>query len=162
MSSHQTPPQQLDYAPTPTGVEALVCRDIAMRQAMGTRKYGTTLQDNPAPLTARLQHLYEELLDGANYAKWCMLRLDARSCAAPDALPAPLPVPSASTAYPVQLSLTITAPSRTAAAMALRDLAWGMADGGHLLPGEFCIKKPGGAVVHGELNQLDLSGDRHV
>lgn len=56
--------------PTPTGIEAAVCRDIAARQKVGIAKYSTTLEDNPAPLSERIRHAYEEALDGANYLKW--------------------------------------------------------------------------------------------
>lgn len=31
----------------PTGTELAVCNDIAMRQAMGIKKYGTTVSQNP-------------------------------------------------------------------------------------------------------------------
>lgn len=53
----------------PTGTEARVCADIAARQAKGTAKYGTTVQDNPLGLTQWLQHAYEECLDQAVYLK---------------------------------------------------------------------------------------------
>lgn len=52
-----------------TGTEAQVCRDIADRQARGIAKYGTTVADNPLTQQQWLQHMYEELLDGAVYAK---------------------------------------------------------------------------------------------
>ncbi len=57
---------------TPTGIEALVCADIAARQMVGLKKYGQTLADNPAELHARLQHAYEECLDQACYLKWAI------------------------------------------------------------------------------------------
>lgn len=53
----------------PVGIEKMVCDDIAERQAMGIRKYGTTVQDNPLPLADWLQHAYEEALDMAIYLK---------------------------------------------------------------------------------------------
>lgn len=53
----------------PTGTEARVCADIAARQAKGTAKYGTTVQDNPLGLIQWLQHAYEECLDQAVYLK---------------------------------------------------------------------------------------------
>lgn len=55
-----------------TGIEAMVCEDIAARQQMGIKKYGTTLADNPAAHVERLQHAYEEALDLANYLKWAI------------------------------------------------------------------------------------------
>ena len=56
-----------------SGIEAQVCDDIARRQKMGVKKYGTTLADNPAGEIERLQHAYEETLDLANYLKWQIL-----------------------------------------------------------------------------------------
>ena len=53
----------------PTGIEALVCDDIAERQRKGVTKYKTTVADNPLPLDAWLQHAYEEALDMAIYLK---------------------------------------------------------------------------------------------
>lgn len=55
--------------PAPTGIEALVCQDIARRQQMGPQKYGTTVAANPLALQQWLQHLYEELLDAAVYTR---------------------------------------------------------------------------------------------
>lgn len=54
---------------TPTGTEARVCEDIARRQALGLAKYGTTVEANPLPLVAWLQHAYEETLDKAIYLR---------------------------------------------------------------------------------------------
>ncbi len=56
----------------PTGIEASVCEDIAARQRGGVAKYGMTVADNPADLPDRLQHAYEEALDGAIYLKWAI------------------------------------------------------------------------------------------
>ena len=53
----------------PTGTEARVCADIAARQQAGIAKYGTTVEENPIPLAAWLQHAYEEGLDKAIYLK---------------------------------------------------------------------------------------------
>lgn len=70
------PPVLLKNAPSsaaqPTGVEKQLCDLIAKRQQLGIRKYGTTLADNPAALVERLQHMLEELLDGAAYAMWAI------------------------------------------------------------------------------------------
>ena len=65
---------------TPTGIEAAVCQDIAARQKLGIAKYPTQLSDNHAPLSERIQHSYEENLDGSNYLKWAhveALRMEA-------------------------------------------------------------------------------------
>jgi hypothetical protein len=52
-----------------TGIEALVCKDIATRQEKGLAKYGVSLAQNPAGLLAWLQHSYEEKLDDALYMR---------------------------------------------------------------------------------------------
>jgi hypothetical protein len=72
--------------PPATGVEAMVCAtirkaihpdmaerlcaEIASRQRLGLAKYGTTLEDNHAPLRVRLRHALEESLDLMVYARW--------------------------------------------------------------------------------------------
>lgn len=61
-----------------SGVEAKVCREIAMRQALGLSKYGTTLAQNDALLIERLQHAKEEALDLALYLQWAIDRLEAK------------------------------------------------------------------------------------
>jgi hypothetical protein len=50
----------------------IICREIAVRQRMGLAKYGTTLEDNHAPLRVRLRHALEEALDLAVYVQWAM------------------------------------------------------------------------------------------
>ena len=52
-----------------SGTEGRVAADLAMRQAKGIQKYGTTVEGNPLPLRAWLQHQYEELLDAAVYCR---------------------------------------------------------------------------------------------
>lgn len=59
---------------TPTGIEARVCEDIARRQQLGIRKYGTTLEDAGLDELALLQHAYEETLDQAVYLKGAIER----------------------------------------------------------------------------------------
>jgi len=74
--------------PMASGTEARVCADIAHRQAMGLKKYGTTVADNPLPFRAWLQHAYEETLDQAVYLKRAMDQLDASGlCGAPTPTP---------------------------------------------------------------------------
>lgn len=58
------------------GTEAVVCRDVARRQALGIAKYGTTVADNPLSLREWLQHQYEELLDAAVYCRRAIEELD--------------------------------------------------------------------------------------
>lgn len=60
-----------------TGIEALVCADIARRQELGLKKYGTTVAQNPLELRAWLQHQYEELLDAAVYTRRAVAEIDA-------------------------------------------------------------------------------------
>ena len=60
----------------PTGIEQLVCADIARRQQLGIKKYGTTVAENPEQLRFWMQNLYEEMLDGAIYAKRALFELD--------------------------------------------------------------------------------------
>ena len=55
-----------------SGIEALVCEDIAKRQQVGIAKYGTTVADNPLTHQQWLQHAYEECLDMAVYLKRAM------------------------------------------------------------------------------------------
>lgn len=51
-----------------TGIEALVCADIAKRQEVGVRKYGRTVLEASGE-EDMLQHAYEEALDLAIYLK---------------------------------------------------------------------------------------------
>lgn len=51
------------------GTEADVCADIAQRQALGIKKYNSTVRDNDLSLKQWLQHAYEETLDKAIYLK---------------------------------------------------------------------------------------------
>ena len=53
----------------PSGIEELVCEDIAQRQQLGIAKYGTTVAGNPLELKQWLHHAYEEALDMAVYLK---------------------------------------------------------------------------------------------
>lgn len=55
-----------------------VKRDLDARTARGLAKYGVALGDNDASERERLQHLYEELLDAAQYAKWRIMQIDRR------------------------------------------------------------------------------------
>jgi hypothetical protein len=56
----------------PQGIEAEICEDLAKRQGLGIRKYGTTVEFNPLDLKQWLQHAYEECLDQAVYLKRAM------------------------------------------------------------------------------------------
>ena len=50
----------------PTGIEKLVCDDIAARQRLGILKYGRTVAESPDDM---LIHAYEESLDLCVYLK---------------------------------------------------------------------------------------------
>jgi hypothetical protein len=60
----------------PTGIEWLVCNDIAIRQEIGRNKYGTTVAENPEQLRFWMQNLLEELLDAAIYTKRAIVELE--------------------------------------------------------------------------------------
>jgi hypothetical protein len=67
-----------------------VCADLRARSELGLKKYGIGLDANGNTHRQRLQHLYEELLDGANYIKGAIMQLDgvldaATAPAAPEA-----------------------------------------------------------------------------
>ena len=49
-----------------------VCAKFQSRSAMGIKKYGTTLADNPSTVKEKLVHIQEELMDGANYIEWLL------------------------------------------------------------------------------------------
>lgn len=61
---------------TATGIEAIVCADIATRQQKGVAKYGTTVCANPLDLRAWLQHAYEECLDQAVYLRRAIAEIE--------------------------------------------------------------------------------------
>lgn len=61
--------------PTPSGIEAIVCSDIAQRQLLGIAKYSTTVADNPLSLLEWLNHAYQECLDQAVYLRRAMEEL---------------------------------------------------------------------------------------
>lgn len=63
----------------PTGIELMVCQDIAARQQFGKEKYGTTLADNPLPLREWLHHAYLESLDHALYLRRAIAEIDAKT-----------------------------------------------------------------------------------
>ena len=54
------------------GIELQVCSDIAARQQLGIKKYGTTVANNPLTHNQWLQHAYEEAIDLAIYLKRAM------------------------------------------------------------------------------------------
>jgi hypothetical protein len=60
-------------------IEDKVIAEIKKRQQVGIKKYGLTLSQNMAELEARLQHLKEELLDGALYCQWAIDQIKSKN-----------------------------------------------------------------------------------
>ena len=60
-----------------TGIEALVCKEIAKRQRLGIQKYGTTVADNPLSMIQWVRHAKEEALDLAVYLTKLQCTLEA-------------------------------------------------------------------------------------
>lgn len=58
-------------------VTEAVRADLLSRSEVGIKKYGTTLDENKATQREWLQHLYEELLDAAQYAKRQIMEIDS-------------------------------------------------------------------------------------
>ncbi len=50
-----------------TGIEAMVCKEIARRQQLGIQKYGVTVADNMLAFKEWVRHAKEEALDLAIY-----------------------------------------------------------------------------------------------
>lgn len=75
-SSSQCSHPSISGSPRPQGIEAMVCADIARRQALGIAKYGKTVSDNPLSLRQWLNHQYEELLDAAVYCRRAIAEID--------------------------------------------------------------------------------------
>ena len=69
--------------PKPTGIEAMVCEEIARRQQLGINKYGTTVADNQLSLREWLQHALEESLDQAIYLRRAIAEIDKQSATVP-------------------------------------------------------------------------------
>jgi hypothetical protein len=61
------------------GTEAAVCRLIADRQAVGIRKYGTTVAENPLSLREWLVHQQQELADALVYCTRALQELDKQN-----------------------------------------------------------------------------------
>ena len=79
--------------PTPTGIEAIVCNDIAARQQLGIAKYGTTVADNPLTLRAWLEHAYQECLDQAVYLRRAIEKIDNSQLRAEETIVTPCTPP---------------------------------------------------------------------
>lgn len=47
-----------------------ICELANYQRSKGIGKYGKGLEDNPAAMIARIQHLQEELIDGLMYCEW--------------------------------------------------------------------------------------------
>lgn len=75
-------PEIMALGPKATGIEALVCEEITLRQQKGINKYGTTVADNPLSLREWLQHALEESLDQAIYLRRAIAEIDKQSATA--------------------------------------------------------------------------------
>lgn len=60
-----------------TGIEAIVCKEIARRQQLGLQKYGVTVAENPLALIEWVRHAKEEALDLAVYLTKMQVTLEA-------------------------------------------------------------------------------------
>jgi len=60
-----------------TGIEAVVCKEIARRQQLGIKKYGITVADNPLALIEWVRHAKEEALDLSIYLTKLQATLEA-------------------------------------------------------------------------------------
>lgn len=47
-----------------------ICAIAKQQRAKGMRTYGRGLEDNPADVLKRIEHLQEELIDGLMYCEW--------------------------------------------------------------------------------------------
>lgn len=56
--------------------ETLVAADIQQRQALGIKKYGTSVANNQLTLRQWLEHQYQELLDAAVYCRRAIQEID--------------------------------------------------------------------------------------
>lgn len=59
-----------------SGIEKLVCEEIARRQKFGLAKYGTTVADNPLSLRQWLVHAMEENMDHLIYLRRAIAEID--------------------------------------------------------------------------------------
>ena len=87
LEQHPTDPDKLifrahKYPPAATGIERMVCEEIALRQQAGINKYGTTVANNNLSLREWLQHALEESLDQAIYLRRAIAEIDKQSATA--------------------------------------------------------------------------------
>lgn len=81
--------------------------DLLARSRFGIQKYGRTIAENPSDRRGRLQHLYEELLDAANYACWEIMQLDAEISGQSDLFAEAVPIsPAVASASANEVSMT--------------------------------------------------------
>lgn len=87
-SSHTPLAESTDPLPAhiASGIEAMVCEDIAARQQVGIAKYGCTVAESGDDM---LQHAYEEALDLAVYLRAEIERRKAGSLVVAQAAPTP-------------------------------------------------------------------------
>lgn len=56
----------------------MVAQDMAARAALGLKKYGFTVAENPLPLKEWLQHAYQESLDLPIYLKRALVEIEEK------------------------------------------------------------------------------------
>jgi len=55
-----------------------LAEELHKRYAMGMDKYGVSLDANTATISARLQHMKEELMDALCYVEWALREMKGR------------------------------------------------------------------------------------
>ncbi len=75
-SPHMFQRQPNPVANTNPAIQDLVVADMAARKALGIQRYGTALQAGNG--RDALRDLYEELLDGCNYARQMLFERDGK------------------------------------------------------------------------------------
>lgn len=88
MSNAEVLPEKVSQTPVPTGIEALVCADIAARQQIGIKKYGRTVAESPDDM---LRHAVEEAYDLSVYLRAEIEKRQKRRCHVFDPLEVYLP-----------------------------------------------------------------------
>lgn len=89
-TTNQAPKEVPSSSDAATGIELIVCKDIAERQRFGLAKYGTTVADNPLPLRNWLRHAYEEALDLPIYLRRAIAEIEEKK---PESDAANIPTP---------------------------------------------------------------------
>ena len=57
-----------------------ICEIANRQRAKGMETYGQGLEDNPAEMIQRIEHLQEELIDGLMYCEWIKAKVLEGGC----------------------------------------------------------------------------------